>query len=450
MGQGGSGRIDSERRRLSIGIAASLGATAIRLVAEAATGKAEPEEIDFVWAPKRDRNRDILAPSWADLPLNAWVEVGDTSPVPIIARKIVAAGFPFTPPFDSMSSLERHVEGSFNAWVSGALDAAKGSFYVPWGGGHRNGALNGIWRLDLSKMEWNIQKMPSHPKAPGFEWTERYIRSGTWTQYRDNDGRYWDVANTGSYDALPDGRPTSRHQYEGVVFDSSRNRIMQHRLGRWSIDLDTNAETCERFEGAGFEPGADSVNQRCYFDPRTRDVFAGLIKSMDYWGFYRITPGMRIKRLASPPRGYHFSGQIGGRIADREIVFVGMGSKGKTYEPHWSVYEIDRDRWHVGAFSGWPDGMETDTMQAMEWIPDVGKLLYWDRNSWRFFWITPGHSTIEPASFGGKSPPPATYAGHKFFYWPARKLVVAALGVVNKAPGGSGSVRSNVYTMRMA
>jgi hypothetical protein len=444
-----NGSIDSERRKLSFGIAASLcGATALGPAAEAATATKELGDGAFTWTPRRDQNRDILASSWAELPMNTWVEVTDTSPVPIIARKIVEAGFPFTAPFNSLSSLEGHVRGSFIAWVSGALDAANGRFYVPWGGGHGDGALNGVWRLDLPKMEWHIQKMPSHPQTPGFEWTEPYIRSRSWTQYLDDDGKTWDVANTGGIDALPDGRPTSRHQYEGVVFDPVRNRVMQHRYGRWSIDIDTNTETCERFRDAGLEPGKGATDSRCFFDPRTNDVFAGQIKPYDYWGFYRITPGMRIMRLAPAPRGYHFSAGIAGRIVDRQIMFIGMGSRSKTsYEAHWSVYEIDRDRWRVGTLSDWPEGMEAETMQAMEWIPDVGKLLYWDRRSWRFFWITPDRWTIEPASFAGKTPAPATYAGHKFFYWPARKLVVAALGVVNKA-GGSGVVRSNVHVMR--
>jgi len=441
---------DPLRRALSGGIAGLAAAVSIAPLHARASPKNDSDDVEAAWVPRRDRNGEILAASWAALPVNSWVEVAETSPVPILAKKIVANGFPVAPPFPSMSSLEGHVEGSFKAWVSGALDNERGRFYVPWGGGHGDGALNGVWRLDLPRMEWNIQKMPSHPRAPGFEWTEKYVRSRSWTQYRNEAGERWDVADTGSHDALPDGRPTSRHQYEGVVFDSARNCVMQHRLGRWSLDIEKNVETCERFEGSGFVPGKDSTDQRCYFDSRTKDVFAGSIKLSDYWGFYRITPGMRIRRLASAPKGYHFHAAIGGRIVDREILFIGMGSRGKTYEPHWSVYDIDRDRWHVGKLADWPEGMRAETMQAMEWIPDVGKLLYWDRKSWTFHWITPGRWTIEPASFGGKNPPPATYAGHKFFYWPARKLVVAALGVVNGAPGSSRGVRSNVYVMRVA
>lgn len=442
---------DRERRKLTLGLTMSAGSALLIRSAAAASGHQPSARTgDFLWTPRRDQNGNIVDSSWAELPANAWVEVADTNPIPIIARKIVAAGFPFSPPFGSMSLLESHVRGSFKAWVSGALDAEGGRFYVPWGGGHGDGALNGVWRLDLFRMEWNIQKMPSHPKAPGFEWTEKYIQSRSWTQYRDNAGEYWDVAKTGSHDALPDGRPTSRHQYEGVVFDAARNCVMQHRLGRWSLDIETNVEKCERYEGAGLVPGEDSTNQRCYFDQKTKDVFAGSIKHYDYWGFYRITPDMRITKLASAPKGYHFSSDIAGRIVGREIIFVGMGSRGKSYEPHWSVYDIDRNRWRTGKLSDWPEGVRTETMQAMEWVPDVGKLLYWNRSGWRFFWITPDRWTIESAVFGGRNPPPAAYTGHKFFYWPARKLLVAALGITDKEPGGVGAIESNIYVMKVA
>ena len=98
--------------------------------------------------------------------------------------------------------------------------------YIPWGGGHHGSTLNGIWAINLTTLEWYIERMPSDPYAKGLEWSEEYWNAPHWTPYRPFEA-------TPAKDMLPDGEPTSRHTYQGVWYDSRRDKIGQGLMSFW-------------------------------------------------------------------------------------------------------------------------------------------------------------------------------------------------------------------------
>lgn len=408
-----------------------------------------PDVTNFVWTPTKDGSGNILDASWANLPLNAWCEVADSSAVPQLYSLLTGAGFAPTSPFNTAEALKGHLRASFAAWVGGALDEAGRKFYIPWGGGHADGALNGIWRLDLEKMGFAIEAMPSHPDASGFVWSNEYRTrtipgaGGDYTRYGDASGLVSVLAN-GHYDALPDGRPCSRHQYDGVIFDSTRGIVGMHRRGIWRRNLSTGVETRSQYVVNGSELSEADIaapNNWCHYDPVTDRTFVVSVRQYSYYTMYRINEATMLADTTPGIPG----GVLGGVsicVMGRKIVFIGLANGVNR-----AVYDMDTNTWsEQGTISGWVQPGQTDEMQSLNWIPDVGKLLFHRRSDQKFYWIDPVAWTIEEAVFGGLTVPWANWTGSKQFYYPHRKVVVHAIGAVNTS---SDSSNRNVYVMRV-
>lgn len=74
------------------------------------------------------------------------------------------------------------------AWSGGAYDTKRDRLII-WGGGHTDYAGNEIYTFDLNSLKWNLSNNPSDI-----------------TGYNGTSGIY------------PDGRPASRHTYDGLVY----------------------------------------------------------------------------------------------------------------------------------------------------------------------------------------------------------------------------------------
>lgn len=86
---------------------------------------------------------------------------------------------------------------AFDAWVSGAFAPELGALgsYVNWGGGHRAGTANNVFRWDVSTRYWSSMGTPSPYDYPSID----------------------------SIGALPDGRPAAPHTYQTLAILSSAN-----------------------------------------------------------------------------------------------------------------------------------------------------------------------------------------------------------------------------------
>lgn len=452
-------RIDHERRRFQTSASgALLGLTTLRYAPARADDGVRGQQV-IVWQPRRDAAGRITEQAWADLPRRTWVEVTGSSPIPDLRRQLIDSGFTENNPLFTEATLEKHVRGSFAAWIGGCHDVRARSFYVPYGGGHADGGLNGIWKLDLQRMAWSIEKMPSHPAARGAEWSAAYLdRSsrgggGNYTIYRTErtEPPRWtghSVRGDGYCDVLPDLRPTSRHQYMGVVFDSSRNRLYTHRYRRLSYSTVDRTESdllydpnVLRWPNNG-RPNPDPDNH-AIFDPETDSTYLWSIGG-GYWAFFRLhEPTYTLTRLPSLPA--HASRIATMAQVGRELYFMNLGSnnndsRAPVVSQRLDVFNLDRQQWtRTDTFVGYPKHVlqnrgevwatnASDDMQSMVWIPETRKFLCYLSVPRKWYWLDPLRLTLSVFS-GDSSPAPARHLGTKVFYCPVRKAIVLAAGL---------------------
>ena len=211
-----------------------------------------------VWTPTKSAGV-ILDGSWANLPLNEWCRVSGTTLQQVADQVLAQTG-------KTVGALDlgagNNIATTFNAWCGVAVDQANGKVYNMAGGGHNDSSLNMVSRLDLESMGsgagWNVDSPPSDPDAVGFAWSAGY-RPGPFTNYTPIPGGETGYGNavaggiSDAYDVLPDGRPTSRHTYDGTAFNSVTGQVMQTRTSRWDYNPATNTFTRAKFTRGGVQ-----------------------------------------------------------------------------------------------------------------------------------------------------------------------------------------------------
>lgn len=362
------------------------------LIADSGPPPVEPPPVE----PPPDGEFDF-----ASLPIGEWVATA-SAPVAEITEQLNAAGF-------TKDKYKGTVTGSFSAWVGAAKDFDGGYVYIPWGGGHGDSSLNGIWRLNLKTLKWDIEQMPSDPNAPGYEWTDEYWNSNSYTVYDRTVEEF--------SDRLPDGMPTSRHQYGGVWFDTRRNTVNQSRLTLWSHDVATKNLTGQLWVDDTGKTWFPSINHQLFYDEE-RDKVVGMMRrwGYDYWGFIEYDPETKVFRNIGAPIAHvgHIYWRHGRKI---------YGLSPTTVGEKWAEFDMDTKTWESGDTTGLPfTYSHSEEMQVAVYVPQWGKVLRKFRNGdWYLYDLVT--KVNEPYTPVGDAPH-GHLTGNKAFYYPEQKTIV--------------------------
>jgi hypothetical protein len=257
----------------------------------------------YQWTPGVDSNGVVNQVSWNLLPLNTWVEVvGTTSrPTRIDALDTVVKGTHpntatlapgLTPVPTWYDAGGEDWLGVIQDWNGMAYDDRAGTerLWMCVGGGHAGSSNDGIYKFDLRKMTWQVQRMPMNPQ----NWSTRtppviYANNAsnpfynTYTVY-NVAWDYW-LANPTSgyfYDEFfdPDNpsdpnrsprTPTSRHTYGSQVFVptlGAAGKILMGCRRHWEYDLATNTWATPKSVLGNANPGdyVPSENMQGWWD----------------------------------------------------------------------------------------------------------------------------------------------------------------------------------------
>ncbi len=369
-------------------------------------------ESDFVWVPEKDSDGRVLQESLHKLQLNTWYEVADTSLVPL-QRKLESA---MGKRFKTLNHGNGSIRETFSAWVSGDL-GDDGKFYIPWGGGHGNTSLNAIWSLDIEHMggddTWVIEQLPSDPDRPGFEWSNEYRKSKNFTNYRP--------ALKKPADILPDGMPTSRHQYNGVWFDTKRKTINQSRGHLWSFNTVSKETTGKVWHVKGKDRYPDIYGNLFYNE--FHDTVVGHLRYKKYsrHDHIRYDPKTHKVRLQKGVPWSLGGSTCGTRYKDN-ILYLGYANG----SARWAIYDLKKESIKNGKFKGVAFDWKNE-MPACVYIPEWDKVLrrmQQPKIQGRWFTFDPNNKTEGRYTPDGKPPPYDRYPGKKVFYYAPWKSVI--------------------------
>lgn len=377
---------------------------------------APSDVVSNVWTPTKGPDGRILDDSWANLPLNEWCRVSNTTPQ-LLQNALIAAGFN---PASKDYGTAKNVLPSFNAWVGMAFDPLTGKAYIPAGGGHADGSMNGVWSIDFERMggssTYGIEKMPSDPDDATYPWSAAYkaLSTGTFTAYTP-------IVTTA--DSLPDGTPTSRHQYNGVWFDRKRRQVGMSRNAKWVYDLDTQQWTRTTWTkaGSGISP---TIDHHLHCD-HVKDRVVGFFRLTDNdsyndWSQHDLNAGGALAYIGTPRPVSIASGMC---VHERALWVFAQGSP-----ETWSRFDLNTNGWTHGTIGNPVTYDYTQEMQVAVYIPEWGKVLRrftWSTltGTWRLFDVaTKSNESYTPA---GLAPPFATWPGNKYVYYPRRRCVLA-------------------------
>lgn len=392
------------------------------------TGPQIGELQGYTWTPERDAQGLVTEVSWQSLESLTWYEVSSSTPTTELTAKLKLNGFDPAKKAYAYGSLNPGaVTGSFNAWVGGVLAVPHDRFYVPWGGGHADSSINAIFSFDLRSLTWMVDQMPSDPNRPGYEWDAAYITGPNYGSYTSSiDGSFLT-------DMLPDQRPTSRHTYNSITYDSKRDIIMQHRHRRWAFSLSQQTLSNRILPWHQNLSDAQAAGVHAHYDPLTDATFFSSTKSYDYFSLYKIneSDGSWAK-VASVPGGF-VGGHMWG-VKDREIVFAGLAG-----DYHFAVYDMDQNKiTQSGQIQGWIPQNYNHEMQPFLWVPPAKKFLFRSKITQEFYWIDPLTWTQTPVTFKGAPPGYGVFPGSKVFWYPKRNAVVYI-----------GEGQSNVFVLKL-
>ena len=297
-----------------------------------------------VWTPGRDARGIVTQASVNLLPLNEMVRVEGTS-LQVLRNMIEATGYNYAT--DNWSN-PKDIRQVFVSFSGLANDGRRLANYA--GGGHSNDSMNAVLAFDAMKMAWEILDVPSRPNAPGAEWSPNYDipPNGTFTNYTTTGG--FGVDADGIYqDRLPDGRPTSRHNYMGTVWDTTRNQIIETRISKWTFDVATKTHTRQRWTVDGAAPQALQINHTLLYHAGTDSIWGMFDPSEGGNGLFGQCPlpGSNVISRTPCPNW----GRGGGTLcvtpidADRALYLWFTGNSTER----WGIHNMATNTWEPGS-----------------------------------------------------------------------------------------------------
>lgn len=166
-----------------------------------------------------------------DLPADSWFSVPDSKIRPLCPEGGENCG------------------NVIDAWSGGTFDPIRSQMLV-FGGGHGDYWGNEVYAFKLASLTWERLTDPS---------PEMYMNQ----------------------DPLPDGRPASRHTYDGIAYIEHADRMFAHGGSRWQDGSGTNVTWAFDPEAGTWEnrepnelPLANCCDESSVYDPATRRVYA--------------------------------------------------------------------------------------------------------------------------------------------------------------------------------
>lgn len=213
-----------------------------------ATGSARGSYAQNVWTPGRNANGVINQMSWDLVPSGQWTRVVDTS-----IFNLDAAVKAINASWRDYGTGGADWDGMVMVWNGCAHDPANARMWFH-GGGHADSSNNGLYRFDAYKMAWAIENMPSDTTA----WSTGYKGHSSGSTFTLCDesaaaakakyrGSILSATNDSAYDELFwDGKPTSRHTYNSLVYCSDRNEIAMACRRLWTYSLNAGTWNYKR------------------------------------------------------------------------------------------------------------------------------------------------------------------------------------------------------------
>jgi hypothetical protein len=190
-------------------------------------------------------------------------------------------------------------------------------------GGHADSSLNIVDKFDVNKLVYELVVGPSNPDAPGLEWSQAYRDTGkgragdptngvpadhgSFTPYID--GTVYDdngIAKWNRTYQLPDGRPTSSHNYAGTMFFNGE--IITVRNVRSSYNLNTGQFSVSDWSDYLGHLRPD-VNHWMF---QYNGAFYGVMnRASDSYRFYKIPDPTSsvVERMPGAPSGVYFNAE---------------------------------------------------------------------------------------------------------------------------------------------
>jgi hypothetical protein len=223
--------------------------------------------------------------------------------------------------------------------------------------------------LDLLKMQWGVEKMPSDPLDPTYPQSAYYrITDNNLTSYStgatdpnvDPDGLLWDM--------LPDGTPTSTHTYNGVWYDSTRRQLGTSRISKWTYDLATKTWSRQRWTRNGGSPTTFSIYANLFYHAGNDALYGFFDGEYSAYRFGKVAfPGSDEVSISSP-------GWIGVTVTacrldeDRALFFFYNGTTTKV--EYAAIFNMATETWYKWGGSAWvPNAGATIAVPVTNGVP---------------------------------------------------------------------------------
>ena len=389
-----------------------------------------------VWHPGRDDGGKVNARSWDIVPRRRWVIVAGTQLAALDAQVRAAV------PGWTTTSLAWHK--LFQSWSGFALDM-DGSRLWFLGGGHSDGHNNGLYRFDLFRMRWAVEEMPSDRTVWASDYSPlsatSYPPSRAAAEAKLAAGRLAPV-NDLYWDELPDGKPTARHTYSGLVYVPDTQEVVMTARRLWRYSLNHKRWGYKRLIRDEFHLWMDAENVIATYDEATGEV---LFSSTGSQARYRSTGYDLMRNVwtdwSAPWRRY--SGCADVRHGRMLTIFEPpeLGAAGYKSSPgrYWH-YDLDKRATAVGGEVQFAPGLAIEDFplntsfydgSSITYVASEGE--YWvctrrADKTMAFFALDPRTTpwTMRPLTFEGAVPVPGRLPKRRMNYWPALNAVTFA------------------------
>lgn len=397
------------------------------------------------WKPVRDGSGQII--NWQSIEKNCWVEVDDRDSIfgVFATREMERIGW--TPP-----NYRNHVYSAINAFCG---HPQRDHFVVVGaGGGHRDGAMNGFFSLDLRSLRWRMEIEPT----PLSKMPDGYLeKSPAFTAVKYPNGMTYDWFPSFETPA-GDDLPASRHTYNGVCLTPDleyvHTFVEKLSIPGWSNYIHiTDIATSISYRWPHVDPSAARNSMSTY-------------GQWDFWRdgkvySFRADPGGWPVRIvfdlardrtrsvfAEKEQGVHAGAYA--MIGDKYVFALRCrtyAESGRTLLEirYATLYDIEDERViydkeiePIGPYQNSGEGM------ALVWVPEKSRMLFLPCRRRidgsvdnRCFWVNPDNGQYELANLGGIQPNAGTQ-------WYSRIYPVPGTDVFVAIPKGE----SNLYALR--
>ncbi len=245
-----------------------------------------------LWTPGRDAEGRVNQVSFEGLEPNRMYEIAnsrlDGLNPRVKAEMLALTGQPW---------VDRGVSqwnGVTDAWVGMCWDLRMGSErgWIGPGGGHAASTNNGLYRFDVRKMRWDIERLPSpsYIWPQGYQGDSYYPPAVAYSKANPSSGVWYDEVFDGEYPNDPhrsSRMPTPRHTYQSTVFvptDGPQGSIYMACRRAWKYDLASKTWSVPRayFNNPDPQTFSSAENMICWWDEvRKRFYHCGNNASID-------------------------------------------------------------------------------------------------------------------------------------------------------------------------